>query len=466
MKKKFLTIFFPLLLLHASDTAQHSLTLDEALQVLKAQNLEIKAANYDEKVAQANTKTVSGMNWGKLDFQQDFARSDDAGNVFGFKLTSREATFGDFGFDQFISQMDTITPGSPTFDGGTKLLATQPDKLNYPEDRNFYQTKLKYELPIFTGFKISSYTDIMEAMAKMKSLDKKKVYKEKQYQLKKSFYDMALLKSSIAHLNVIYNNIKILENTTKEMIDVGYAKKVDLLEVQSKKANVKRLLIKMEANEQLLYHFISFLLNEKVTDIVTPTNQVPMPHFSDEEILANNLDIQKAKTGLEIRNDMISANEAGLYYPMVGAFAEIGTADDTFLGDANDHKAYTVGARLTWNIFNGGIDGAKVEKAKLEKLKTASQVELAKKGIMLQIAKIRTEITSLDSEIASLRKELELADTIYANYEGRYKEKLVSMNDVIIKQSQQIEKILQLQMAINKRTERVFALEKLANGEE
>jgi hypothetical protein len=39
------------------------------------------------------------------------------------------------------------------------------------------------------------------------------------------------------------------------------------------------------------------------------------------------------------------------------------------------------------------------------------------------------------------------------------------MSDVIIKQSAQIQKILQLQMAKNKRIERIFALEKLANGE-
>ncbi len=40
------------------------------------------------------------------------------------------------------------------------------------------------------------------------------------------------------------------------------------------------------------------------------------------------------------------------------------------------------------------------------------------------------------------------------------------MNDVIIKQSQQIEKVLQLLMVQNKRTEKIIALEKLANGDE
>lgn len=221
----------------------------------------------------------------------------------------------------------------------------------------------------------------------------------------------------------------------------------------------------MESNKQLLYHYISFLLNEKITDITTPTHDVPMPACTNDEILKSNLDIKRAQTGLEVRKGMVDVSESS-FYPMVGAFGEVSTADDTFLGDANDHKAYTVGARLSWNIFNGGIDGANHEKAKIEHLKTQTQVQLAKKGIELKISKIRTEIASFDSDIASLQNELNLANEIYKNYEGRYMEKLSSMSDVIIKQSEQIQKILQLQMTHNKRNERIFALEKLANGEQ
>jgi outer membrane protein len=66
--------------------------------------------------------------------------------------------------------------------------------------------------------------------------------------------------------------------------------------------------------------------------------------------------------------------------------------------------------------------------------------------------------------VKSLEKELEFANQIYKNYEGRYHEHLASMSDVIIKQSQQIEKVLNLQMVKNQRNERIFALEKLSNG--
>ena len=144
------------LLLSANDASTtNALSLNAALTLLDTQNLEIKAAKLDEKSAQEQIQTVSGMNWGKLTFTQDVARSNDAGNVFGFKLTSREATFGDFGFSEFSMTNPNI-------------LKVQPKDLNYPGYRNLYQSKLKYEVPLFTGFAITSYTKIMKEMKKIK----------------------------------------------------------------------------------------------------------------------------------------------------------------------------------------------------------------------------------------------------------------------------------------------------------
>lgn len=448
--KKIMYMLFIAALLNSSENIE-LLSLDNAIDILKSDNLEIQTASMDVKISEKDAESASGNHWGKLTFIQDTSRSNDAGNVFGFKLSSREASFGAFGFSEF----DDTNPN---------ILNVQPKDLNYPDDRNYFQSKLKYEVPLFTGFKITSYTDIMKSMIKMKSLEKEQVINEKVYQVKKSFYDMALLRESSKNLSIIFKNIETLENTTQQMIEVGYAKNVDLLEVQAKKGHVRRLLKEIELNEKLLYQYISFLLNQNVTNILTPSLNVAMPEYDDATILKNNLDIQKASTGLEIQKSMTDVAKSS-YYPTIGAFGELSTADDTFLGSAYDHKAYTLGARLTWNIFNGGIDNANMEKSRIEELKTSLQAKLATKGIALKIAQIRTEIQTLDEEIEYLQKEFELVNEIYKNYEGRYKEKLSSMNDVIIKQSQQIEKILLIQQTRNKRNERIFELEKLANGE-
>ncbi|MCF6340611.1 MAG: TolC family protein [Sulfurimonas sp.] len=443
------TLLYILIIFNSSImSASTSINLDEAIKILKSDNLEIKSAIYDVKNANENINIALGNHFGKLDFIQDFINSDDAGNVFGFKLTSREANFDDFGADEYIPNQ-----------------SVQPNALNYPNSRNFFQSKLKYEVPLFSGFKISSYVEIMKSISKIKKLEKYQIINEKIYQVKKSFYDMALLRTSTENLNKILNNINTLEEMTQSMIEIGYAKKVDLLEVKAKKGNVQRLISQMKSNQKLLYHYIGFLLNQEINNIKVPSSDIQLSVYSTNEILDSNLNIKKANYALEIKKNMIKASQA-TYYPMIGAFAELQTADDTFLGDANDHLSYTLGARLTWNIFNGSIDSSNIEKSRLEYLKMKTQVQLAKSGTHLKIQKIKTEIETFDNDIKSLQQELILADEIYKNYEGRYREKLSSMSDVIIKQSEQIQKILQIQEVKNKRNERIFALEKLANGEE
>ncbi|MEJ2468427.1 MAG: TolC family protein [Campylobacterales bacterium] len=433
-----------------ANASDGTLNLNEALDTLKKQNLELKAAQYDVKSAEESASQAWGQHWGSLDFIQNFSRSDDALNVFGFKLTSREATFGDFGFAQF----DNTNPG---------ILDVAPEDLNYPEERNFFQSKLEYTLPLYVGGKISAYVEAAEEMERLKKLDKTKLLNEKIYETRKAYYDMRLLDEALANLKTILGNIETLEKMTQSMIQEGYAKQTDLLEVQAKKSNVTRSIHQMEANEDLLYHYLSFLLNQPVTSIALPDSDVPMPQLETAQIIENNIDVKRARTGLKIRESMKDVAMAD-YLPMVGMQANVQTAADGFDHYAADKGSYTVGVQLKWNLFAGGSDYAGYEKARLEALKTKTQIELAKKGIALQVDKIHTEIKSLDYEIDALAKELALAKEIYASYEERYREQLASMSDVVIKQSQQLEKVLALLEVKNKRTERVFALEKLANG--
>ncbi|HEX5670816.1 MAG TPA: TolC family protein, partial [Sulfuricurvum sp.] len=370
--------------------------------------------------------------------------------VFGFKLSSREANFKDFGFADF----STSNPN---------ILSVQPHDLNYPGYQNYFQSKLTYSLPLYTGGKLSSYEKIAHEMEKIKQLDTASVTAEKMYQLRKSYYDMALLEHSIEQLTVMQKNIVTLQTTTKEMLKEGYAKKVDLLEVEAKKANIDRMLFEMEANKKLTYHYLSFLLNQNITEITIPSDDRATSAVSEADVLANNSDLKKASHGLKVSSSMVDAANAP-FLPTVGIFAEASSADNTFLGGFSDHAAYSVGARLSWNLFNGGVDEHTLEKSRINRLKASTDLELAKKGIALQVDKIKTEIESLDYQVKSLEKELELADQITKNYEGRYREHLASMSDLIMKQSAQIEKIINLQMVKNQRNERIFSLEKLNYG--
>ncbi len=442
---------FLLLCLYNLYIFAEAITLNQALDLIKQNNLEIKSAEYDIQSASLSLDMADAQDYGQLNFVQNISRSNDAGNVFGFKLASREAEFGDFGFADFLSP----PPGT------TDILKVQPHDLNYPDSRNFFQSKLVYELPIYTGNKISAYQQMAKEMKNISLLDKEAQISTKVYETRKSYFDMALLESSLKNLQIILGNINRLETTTEEMINEGYAKQVDLLEVQSKKANVARVITELDSNKELLYHYLSFLLNQDVKEIEMPVYDLCQPNISVEEILAKSIDIKKAMTALRIRESMLIAEESR-YLPVVGAMAEMQTADDSFLGGANDHKSYTVGLQLKWNLFSGGSDSASIQKAQVEKLRMQSQTELAKQGIALKVKEIQTKIKTAESKIKNLDVELQLAREIYENYEGRYKEQLSSMSDVIIKQSEWLEKVLQLLQAKNERNTQIFALERLA----
>ena len=452
-----------LLLLSVPLTASiKNLRLNTALEMLQKNNLELKISKFNEQMKAYEAAAAEGHHYGKLDLSVSGMRSNDAGNVFGFKLQSREATFGDFGFDEFIGQMDTITPGSPTFDGGTTLLATAPNDLNYPETRNHFQTKITYMLPLYTGGKLTEYGRITKAMQHMSQYDTQKVLNEKIFQTKKAFYDISLVENYIYNLSKIIKNINHLESIVKSMKIEGYAQDIDTLEVQARKAEVQSMYNQAKLNKNLAYQFLSFLLDEEVSSIKRVNDMAPMPQINSSEVEANNIDIQKALLGLQITKMAMNVEKAN-YLPTVGAFGEYGSADNTLWNDFSDKDSYTVGVQLTWNVFNGGIDAANLEKAKINHLKVQSQVSLAKSGIALKVKKLETEILSKNYDVKSYQKQLNFARKVYENYRARYKEGVVSISDVLIKQSKELEVLLKLLTVKNERNTKIFEINSIIN---
>lgn len=457
MKKIVLLSFF---IIQSFATPLTNLDIQSALEMVKRDNLEVNIASYQEKIRSIEVDIAKGYNYGKLDLTQNIIHSNDAGNVFGFKLQSREATFNDFGFDEFLMPLGMMMNGMAV--NQEDLLNTSPKNLNNPDARTHYQTKLTFQMPLYTGGKLTEYKNIATMLYELSTLDREKTIAEKLFQTKKSFYDISLLNSYIKNLQIVLKNIERLEEMVENMIEEGYAKRVDLLEVEAKKANVERMLNSARSYKKLALDFLSFLLNKNVSSIKDVKTSAKCSIETKEQALENNLDLQKAKLGFSITKRNIKLQESN-YLPEAGVFAEYGSANDEFLQEFSEKDFYTVGLGIKWNLFNGEIDKNNLEKAKVENLKVATQLEMAEKGIALQVSKTLTEIETLDYDIQHLKKELELTREVYENYQGRYSENLVSINDVLIKHATEIEKLLQLQKTENQRNEKVFLLEKIAN---
>ncbi len=432
-----------------------NLSMREALGMLDKKNLEIRVSRYDEVMKKYDELAVEGKNWGSASITIQALRSNDAGNVFGFKLQSREADFGDFGFSDFLPCMGPTPPAYCR-----DILNRQPHDLNYPGARNHFLTKFHYEVPVYTGGKLSEYKKITQKLYEMSKLDTRKLHDEKIFQVKKAFYNITLVERYVTNLRKIRRNMLKLKKTILEMKKEGYTKKTDVLEIEARLAKVDSMLNQAKLNRTLAYQFLSFLLDTDVDSIRKVDLLIHAPKVTQADIERMSLDIQKAKMGLEVARHAIATEKAN-FLPMVGAFAEYGSADNTLWNDFAKKDFYTVGMQFKLNIFNGGSDKAKLEKARVRHMKVATQVELAKKGIALKVRKLETAIDSLEFDLRSERKQLALAREIYRTYEAKYKEGLASITDVLIKQSIELQVLLEYLQVANKHSEKVFELEKI-----
>jgi len=463
--KKYLIFFLLLLLLLNTaeanrETALENLSLIQALELMRQNNIELRVSKFNELIKEYEAKVAEGYSYGKVEIIVKDAYSNDAGNVFGFKLKSREATFGDFGADEFMNNMGAAQNGDMM--AARRLYSDPPNNLNNPSMRNHFQTTLNYMVPLYTGGKLEQYKKITRSLIEMSRLDTKKLLNEKIFQTTKTFYDISLVNEYIVNLSSIISNIDKLEEIVASMREEGYAKEIDQLEVQARKSEVQSMLNQAMFNKKLAYQYLSFLLNQDVKSIQNISSAPPIPEIVKENVQQDNLDIQKAKLGLKITDMAIKVQEANLL-PEVGAMVEYGSADNTPLNQFFKKDFYTIGIQAKWNIFDGNINKNNLEKARTEYFKVREQVNLAKEGIYLKIRKTLTQIQSKEAVIESLEKQLEFAQKVYETYSEQYKEGLKSISDVLIKQSKELEVLLKLLTAKNERNAKVFELNSIIN---
>lgn len=450
-----------------------NLTLHKALDLLQKRNLEVKVSRYETSMKFYDITAAKAKNFGTLDITVSAMRSNEAGNVFGFKMQSREASFADFGFADFMSAIGT---GAQAANGdfglfaqglaqqGSSILALQPKDLNYPKARNHFITKATYKIPLYTGSMLSNYKKITTKLYEMSKLDTQKVLSAKRFELKKAFYNIGLVNSYIANLGNIKRNIQKLTNVIKAMQKEGYAVETDYLEVDAKLAEVEAMLNEAKLNKELAYQFISFLLDSDVSSVIAPKHNPAIPRVTKAVVAARSLDVAKARLGLDITKDAIGVAKAK-FKPQIGAFAEYGFADNKLIPNKISQKDfYTVGVQAKWNIFNGGGDMAGLEKAKANHLKVATQLILAQKGLWLKASQLKSQIRTLNGQIRSYKKQYRFAKRVYATYRAKYREGITSITDLLIKQSKQIEVLLKLLEIQNKRNAKVLELQKLING--
>ena len=432
------------LLLASTFSYSQTVNFDDVLQqtIKNSKDLQQQKLNID--LAKQDIKTVDFMNYGKLSISEEMSRTNHSGYVFNSKLSSREASFNDFGANEFAD------PNS---------LMVEPKNLNYPDARNNYNTKVTYDIPLFTGFKLSNQKDILKLMEKANELKYNLDRKNLEFETLKAYNSAVVAKEFVKALEKAKETISFMVKAANSFHNEGLVTKIDVNEAKVYELNINSQLIEAKNNFQLALAYLEFLTsNNDISDVENLENI----HFSlsnqqelyekaieaRDEVKMQNIEVDASKKNIDISKSS--------YYPTLFSHLEYGFNDDKLTtNEDKDYYIALVGLSLT--LFDGTRD-TQVEKSRIEHLKATLNQEKLKDGIKLEIKKAILDLETKENVLAEKIEARNLASEVLEQAKLQYKNRLISMT-ILLQQEANYRKYEAL--LINAKYEKSLALAKV-----
>lgn len=419
-----------------------SINFNEVLQqaLENSKDLKKQALNIDSIKQDYNI--VDGINYGKVSISSEVSRTNHAGYVFNSKLSSREATFRDFGFSQMNEGMDII-----------------PKDLNYPNDRTNINSYVSYDIPLFMGFKIENQKDILKLQEKanelLYNLDKKNL----EFEILKAYNGAVVAKDFVKALEKAKQTVEFIYEGAKEFHKNGLVTKIDVNEAKVYQLNINSTLTEAKNNFNLALAYLKYLTsNENITDVENLENiYFDLKNFDElynsaletrDEVKMQNITIEANKKNIDVQK--------GSYYPTVFSHLEYGVNDDRFTASKDkDYYIALVGISLT--LFDSSRS-AYLEKSKIEHLKSTLDYEKLKDGIKLELEKAILDYKAKQEILKEKIEAKNLAFEVLNQANLQYKNRLISMTTLL---SQEANFRKSESMLINAKYENSLALAKL-----
>ena len=402
-------------LLLTSLTYAQSVSFEEVLSLSLQNNKDLQQQKLNTQLSNLEIKTIDSINYGKLSITEELSRTNHSGYVFNSKLSSRGATFRDFGFVQQNEGIDV-----------------QPKDLNYPDARNNYNTKLIYEVPLFTGFKLSNQKDILKLQEKANEIKYNLDKKELSFEILKAYNSAVVAKDFTQALEKAKVAITQISKSADAFHKEGLITKIDVNEAKVYELNINSQLIEASNNFELALAYLRFLSSDdSISDVQTLENitfEIPQENLlynqaleNRDEVKIQNIQVSSTKKNIEIANSA--------YYPSVYSHLEYGFNDNKLtLDDEKDYYMALVGVNLT--LFDNTRDIEK-QKSKIEYAKASLNNEKLKDAIKLELQKTILNLQTKEKILLEKVEAKNLAADVLEQSKLLYQNHLISMTTLL-----------------------------------
>ncbi len=431
INKRLLFLILPISLFSFEINFQDALTM--ALQ----NNKELKAKKLSVDKAKQDLREAKGYDFGTLKFNENWSKTNHAGYVFGMKMAQRGATFSDFGFDYFIDNMSGLMNSSTYNSTRSNLLAHEPNELNEPEAYRNYETKLSYDLPLFTGFKLSSAKDM--SRLQVEANEAKYRYDEKALGLDvlKAYNGAVAAKYFIDATRKAKEATASFVEFASELLNEGLVTGIDVKQAQVYDVGVNAKYEEAQNRYSQALAYLRFLTGNTQIDDVGEFITISPKALELKELQNQAIKNRDDYNWMELNTQTMKTKidfEGAENYPMVGAHVEYGYNEES-LSMNEDQSYYVMAVGLEYKLFDGLKISTAKQKAKIEYQKTNYYYEYMKDGIKLEV---ENNLLNLETKKKILKEKIkanDLADEVLLQSQEMYKNNLINMSNLLMQQA-------------------------------
>lgn len=299
------------------------------------------------------------------------------------------------------------------------------------QDDLFFNARLTAIWPLFTGFKRTAAYDAAKGNVTAKKAAFEMAQNTILMDVATKYFTLRLAEELTTMLETTRNNLEEHLERSKKLEAGGQISKAERLRAEVALAEAENALDDSYRDQSLARMALASLLHTDtnltaVTPVMAPEQTPSMEEFKT-------LAIERHPGLIQLRTERKRSQNAvkaaqGDYYPMIALFAykELYTRDLTLL-----EPEWAVGAKLQWDLFKGGETRSKVTNAKALDRSLGSMEESTLDNIKLLVEKRWREKEHALSRLTSLQKTRELAEEALRSQTLAYEAGLATGLDVV-----------------------------------
>jgi outer membrane protein TolC len=397
-----------------------NISQEEVLKKINQQNLQLKIAQKDYEAARADFRQSNALFLPNVNASHTAMATSNPLMAFGSKLNQERLVATDF----------------------------NPALLNNPTIINNYATRLEVQQPLVNidglferqaaKSKADAYALQAERSKEYMALEGYKAY----LQLQLAYKAAEVLEKANETTEA---NLKLVQQYYKQ----GLLQKPDLLAMEVRVNEISNQRQYAKSNVQNASDYLAFIMNVEIKDI----RYVPSTMLSDV--------VNTATSGVSLsdnRKDIVAMEKATDAYlkmfrsskmkflPRLNAFG-IYELYDTKIFNMGA-SGYTVGAQLSWNLFDGYKSVAKMEKAKVEYQKSIEEAAQYKAQSNLEWKRTSRQLNDAKNKVELAKLALQQAQEAYRIRQNRFEQGLEKTTELLLSETQVFQKELEHLQAI------------------